>query len=229
MFKPTKIYLAALTVAAAVSFVSQPAFAQLEDMDDPSDMGELDIVINVPELGPGMDGPDFPPPPPGGPGGGGIAFSLPLPSPGDVIGAMRRGGCPVGGGKRGGCPLNLLEGENAVTDDHYEKLYELKNRVMDQRGPKMLELMTAKRHLRDLLTQETIDDKAAKKLQNQIVAAKSDLNNLELDAKMSMMQILTGGQRKELRKLMVQGPKRGPGGGMHHLMRKYMERKEGGK
>jgi Spy/CpxP family protein refolding chaperone len=237
MLKSTKVYLAALSMASAVALVSQPAFAQM-DMDDSSDMGEMEIVLNLPEFGPdaeGGPGPDFPPPPGGG--GGEIAFNIPLPPPGEVIAAMRggggfgRGGCPVGGRGRGGCPLNMLEGENAVTDQQYEKLYALKNSVLDQRGPKILEISTAKRHLRDELTKDTIDEKAVKKLQNTITSAKNDLNILEMDSKLTMMQILTGAQRAELRKAMMQGPKGGPGGpgGMHHMMmRKWMEKRGDG-
>lgn len=236
MLKSTKVYLAALSMASAITLASQPALAQMES-DDSSDMGEIDIVLNLPDVMPGSaGGPDFSPPEP--PSGGEIAFSLPLPNPGDVIAAMRggpgggwgRGPCPVGARGRGGCPLNMLEGDNAVTPEQYEKLYALKNSVLDSRGPKVLEIATAKRHLRDELTRESIDEKAVKKLQNQITSAKNDLNVLEMDSKLQMMQILTGSQRKELRKAMVEGPKRGWGGpgGMHHMMMKKWMEKGGG-
>jgi len=239
MLKSTKVYFAALSVASALALASQPSFAQMEAMDDPSDMGEMDIVINLPDGPGGFDGPELMGPPEGG---AAIALSMPLPIPGDVVGAMRggfrgRGGpggpgggpCPVGGRGFGDCPLFMLDGENAVTDEQYEKLYDLKNKAMDQIGPKMLELMQAKRHLKDTLTSENIDEKAAKKLQNQITSAKSDIETIKLDGKLQAMQILTAAQRKELRKAMVQGPKRPPGGGMHHMMRKYMEKRESSK
>ncbi|MBX3074673.1 Spy/CpxP family protein refolding chaperone [Candidatus Obscuribacterales bacterium] len=232
MLKSTKVYLAALSMVSTMALVSQPAFAQMES-DDSSDMGEIDIVLNLPDALPTGEGiPDFSSSAPSG--GGEIAFSLPLPNPGDVVAAMRggsggwgRGPCPVGARGRGGCPLNMLEGENAVTSEQYEKLYSLKNSVLDARGPKMLELMTAKRHLRDELTRESIDEKAVKKLQNQIASAKSELTNLEMDSKLQMMQILTGAQRKELRKAMVEGPKRGGASPFHQMMRKMMEKGPG--
>jgi Spy/CpxP family protein refolding chaperone len=230
MLKSTKVFLAALSMVSTMTLVLQPAFAQME-ADDSSDMGEIDIVLNLPDAAPSGDGmPDLSA---GAPAAGGeIAFSLPLPSPGDVVAAMRggssgwgRGPCPVGARGRGGCPLYMLEGENAVTSEQYEKLYSLKNSVLDARGPKVLEIMTAKRHLRDELTRESIDEKAVKKLQNQITNAKHDLTVLEMDSKLQMMQILTGAQRKELRKAMVEGPKRGGGASpFHHMMRKMMEK-----
>ena len=232
MLKSTKVYLAALSMVSTIALASQPAFAQMESDESP-DMGEIDIVLNLPDIMPVGDGaPDFSPAAPAT--GGEIAVSLPLPNPGDVVAAMRggpggwgRGPCPVGARGRGGCPLSLLDGENAVTSEQYEKLYALKNSVLDSRGPKMLELMTAKRHLRDELTRETIDERTVKKLQNQITSAKTDLSNLEMDSKLQMMQILTAAQRKELRKAMIEGPKRGWGGPgeMHHMMmRKWMEK-----
>lgn len=134
---------------------------------------------------------------------------------------MRRGG-------PGGCPLWMLDGDNAVTDEQYERFYELKNKSLDQVGPKMLDLMQTKRHLKDAMTQESIDEKAVKKMQAQIASLKSDIENIKMDGELQMMQILTAGQRKELRKAMIQGPKR-PSGGMHHMMRKYMEKRESGR
>ncbi|MDZ4834621.1 MAG: hypothetical protein SGJ27_12655 [Candidatus Melainabacteria bacterium] len=176
MLKSKMLYLSALVAVSTISLSSQPAFAQLEPADQ-SDMQEVEIVLNVPEGGLEFEGPPgFPPPPGEGGEEMSIAFSM-LPPPGMTVGAMRAG---HGGGSRGGrhhgggCPLWMLDGENAVTDDQYEKLYDLKNRTLDQIGPKMLELHTASRHLRDALTQETIDEKSAKKLQSQITGLKAE-------------------------------------------------------
>lgn len=233
MLKTTKVYLAALSMASALTFASQPAIAQL-DMDDiDGGMSDVEVVLNLPDFSPGGPGPDFLPPPPEA-GGGAIAFSMPLPPPGDVIAAMRdgfgafgRGACPVGRGGPARCPMDFLSGDNALTDAQYEKLYQLRNSVMDQRGPKMLEIATAKRHLKDELTRESIDEKAVKKLQNQIISAKNDLTVLAYDSKLQMMQILTGAQRAELRKAMMQGPK-ARAGMPHMMMRKWMDRKGDG-
>ncbi len=226
MLKSTKFYLSALVAVSTVSLAARPAFAQVEEPDQ-SDVEVMEIVLNAPEAGPGSEGSLE--------GDISVAFAgLPLPRPGMDIAAMRRGGPggPGGGwGHRGGpCPALMLEGENAITDDQYEKLYELKNRTLDQMGQKVLDLKTAERHLRDTLSQENIDEKAAKKLQSQIISLKSDIEGIKLDSKLSMMQIFTAAQRKEMRKSMIQGVGRKGRcgeGGHHMMMKKFMERKEG--
>lgn len=217
MLKSQLFYLSALVAVSTMSLASQPAYSQLE----PSDMEEIEIVLNGPDGPPGFDEPG---PGPGGPPPDGEMSMAFMPPP-EAIAAMRGG--PGGRGRPGGgpCPIMSLDGENAVTDEQFEKLYDLKNRTLDQIGPKMLELHTAQRHLRDALTQETIDEKAAKKLQSQITSLKADLEGIKLDAKMTMMQTLTGAQRKELRKKMMQGPGRCGPSGRHHMMKKFMERK----
>lgn len=225
MLKSKMFYLSALVAVSSLSFATQPAFSQME-AGEPSDM-EIEISLNAPEDG----GPGF-----AGPGDEEMSLALNIPAP-DVIAAMRGHGGPPGGPggfgrhhRGGGCPLFMLSGDNAVTDDQFEKLYDLRNRTLDQVGPKILDLHTAQRHLRDALTQETIDEKSAKKLQSQITGLKADLEGIKLDAKMSMMQILTGAQRKELRTAMIKGPmgRCGPGspGGHHMMMKKYMEKKQ---
>lgn len=220
MLKSTKSFLSSFAIVSAIALAATPALAQMEP-DGPG-MEDVDVVINLPDMGPPGGDMSLPPPGMDGPE---MAFSMPFPPP-DAF-AMRRGGPPGGPGhggpgRGGGCPLSMLDGENAVTDDQYEKLYDLKNRTMDQVGPKMLELCTASRHLKDVLTQETIDEKSAKKLQGQITALKADLEGIKLNSKMEMMQVLTGAQRKELRKAMIKGPGgRGSlGGGPRGMMMK---------
>lgn len=213
MLKSKMFYLSALVAVSSLSFAYQPAFSQLEE---PSDM-EVEISLNAPDDGgPGFEGPG---------GDEEMSVALNMPAAGGI--AAMRGG--PGGRHHGGGHFSMLSGDNALTDDQYEKMYELKNRTLDQVGPKMLELHTAQRHLRDLLTQETIDEKAAKKLQSQITGLKADLEGIKLDAKLSAMQTLTAAQRKELRKAMLQGPKGrcGPGGpgGHHMMMKKFMEKR----
>ncbi len=221
MLKSTKSILSSFAIVSAIALAATPALAQMGP--DGPDMEDVDVVINIPDMGP--PGGDMPPPPPGMDGGPEMAFSMPLPPPGMDAFAMQRGhGGPGRGGPGGGCcPLSMLDGENAVTDDQFEKLYALKNRTLDQLGPKMLELSTANRHLRDVLTQESIDDKSAKKLQGQITSLKADVEGIKLNSKMEMMQILTGAQRKELRKAMMKGPlgrgSCGPGKGM--MMKRF--------
>ncbi|HNA72790.1 MAG TPA: Spy/CpxP family protein refolding chaperone [Candidatus Obscuribacter sp.] len=126
---------------------------------------------------------------------------------------MRRGwggrsamGCGGGGGV--GCPvLGALD----LTDDQYEKFYALKNSFLDKVGPKMLEIRTHERHLRDLMTQTNVDAKAARNLQDKINGLKADLANMKLDNRLAMHDVLNEEQRKKIRDWVVKG-----GRGMHH-------------
>ena len=150
---------------------------------------------------------------PGGPGG-----------PGGHHMMMRRGFGGRGGGScgGGGCPmLGALD----LSDDQFEKFYALKNAFMDKVGPKMLEIRTSERHLKDLMTQTTVDAKAARNLQDRINGLKGDVANMKLDNRLAMHDVLNDEQRKKIRDFAVKG-----GRGMHHrgprpMMK--MEKKDG--
>lgn len=139
---------------------------------------------------------------------------------------MRRGGWSRGGGMGcggggGGCPmLGALD----LTDEQYEKFYTLKNSFMDKVGPKMLEIRTHERHLRDLMTQTNVDAKAARNLQDKINGLKADLANMKLDNRLAMHDVLNDEQRKKIRDWVIKG-----GRGMHHRggPRMKMEKKDG--
>lgn len=180
----------------------------MEDSDLMVD--DADLMAALPEGGPelavedGMmpppdamaqmpDGPGFPP--------GASAF---MSAVRDAIGAGGPGG-PGGPGRhhhRGG-PFKLLSEENALTDDQYEQLYTLKNKMQDEMGPLRLDYSTSRRQLKDALTQETIDRSAVNKLQKKISSLKSSMSDVAISSQADMANVLTAAQRKELRKGMM--------------------------
>lgn len=121
---------------------------------------------------------------------------------------MRKGMSMRGPWGRGGCPwLGALD----LSDDQYEKIYALKNSLLDKVGPKMLEIRTQERHLKDVMTQASVDAKAARRMQDTINSLRADVSNIKLDNKLSVLDVLTAEQRKKIRDYMIKG-----GRGMHH-------------
>ena len=108
-----------------------------------------------------------------------------------------------------------------MTDEQRERMYQLKNKMLDEMGPKMAQYSSAKRHLRDVLTQESIDSKEADRLQKQIIALKTDMETMKLSSKAEMAQVLTGSQRKAIRQAMMKcdGPGRHMRSRHHHFRR----------
>jgi hypothetical protein len=98
----------------------------------------------------------------------------------------------------------FLKGDVAVTDDQYEKLYQLRGDFMDKFAPKMLEVMTLKRHLKDVLTRPILIIKAAEK--KQMASAVQDLANMKIDNEIATMKVYTPEQRKHLRLAMMKCP-----------------------
>lgn len=176
-----------------------PAFAQF-DMPDPEMMVpgdealviDLDILANLPMEGDFMAAlpieADFIAGPAGGPPGP-ASGKCPLPPPG-------KGGCG---------PFGFLQGDFALTDEQYEKLYNLRNQFLDQAGPKFLALKEAERDLRDQMTKPQLDRNKLKEIQSKINKDKADLANLKLDKKMNALEVLTEEQRKEIRRQAVRG------------------------
>ncbi len=122
--------------------------------------------------------------------------NMPLAMP--TMGAGRM--CP----SSGGCPL--MSGENALTDEQFEKMYSLKNAMLDKVGPKMAELSSLERQLKDVLTGASIDSKKAADLKNKITQTKSDLASIKVEHQIAMAETLTAEQRKLLRQALVKGP-----------------------
>jgi Spy/CpxP family protein refolding chaperone len=126
-----------------------------------------------------------------------LVASLP-PMPGGP-GAVGRG---MG---RAGSPLAALQGELALTDEQYEKLFSIKKQFLNDAGPKMLALKSSERDLRDLLSQPSLDKQKVKDLQSRVNDQKAELANLKLDKKLSGLDVLTNEQRKEIRLQMLKG------------------------
>lgn len=191
--------------------LASPAFAQMED---DSDFDDAELMAAMPPEGPELaveDTFEMPMPPPevmaqlpdGGPGipPGASAFMSAMR---DAIGAGGPGGPggPGGHHHRGG-PFKLISEENALTDDQYEQLYSLRNKMRDEMGPLRLEYSTASRQLKDALTQESIDRSAVNKLQKKIGSLKSSMSDISIASKADMANVLTAAQRKDLRKAMT--------------------------
>lgn len=179
-----------LAVTALVSY-SSPALAQ-DDQSRPLESGT--VVTALPA--------DFA----WQPDAGAITAAGPMAGGVDADAAMMGGGCG-------------LKGELALTDDQYEKMYNLRNDFLDRVGPKMVEAHALERHLRDVLTSPTIDTKKAGDIKSKLAAAKSDLAEAKADMEIQMAQILTADQRKHVRLAMAKCPMIGGWGHrpmMHH-------------
>jgi len=122
-----------------------------------------------------------------------------------------------GGGLMGeSCPY--LEGENKLSDEQFEKFYQIKNRMKDDMGNKMLEMSKLRRQFCDELNRESIDAKAVSKLEDRMAALKGETSKVFTSAAVEMMNVLTPEQRKILRQKMVRGSSMGHSmrGGMGH-------------
>lgn len=217
-----KIQTTLLAGFFALSLAS-PAIAQMEEESDFDDAQLMAALPDGPELAV-EDGFEMPLPPPevmaqlpDGPGfpPGASAFMSAMR---DAIGAGGPGG-PGGHHHRGGGPFKLLSDENALTDDQYEQLYQLRNKMRDEMGPLRLEYSTASRQLKDALTQESIDRSAVNKLQKKIGSLKSSMSDISIASKADMANVLTAAQRKELRKAMMKMSVCPIMGGGHHHKR----------
>lgn len=232
-----------LSVGAALAQLEGPAAGLETEM-----MEGVDVYLA--EGGP-------PPGPPGGDGPGGPeVFQMPVPPPdgGDgedgLMMAHRPGGGGFGGfgaGVPGGFP-----GAN-MTDEQLEKIYKAKEAFQEKVGPKMLELRSQSRALRDAMMEGELDTKRLQTIQNRINSLTGEIASLKLDQQVAILSTFTPEQRKEMRhaflKRSVMGGGCGPGGwgrgcrkgggggghcpggpgGMGGMMKKQiMERKEAG-
>lgn len=91
------------------------------------------------------------------------------------------------------------EGRPSFTDEQLEKLNTIKNQFADASGPKRLELQSAQRQLKDLMTQPGLDRKKATDLQAKINALRADLANMHLSMRMDSLDVFTADQKKQLR------------------------------
>jgi Spy/CpxP family protein refolding chaperone len=130
---------------------------------------------------------------------------------GMMKGPMGGGMCPMLGHLR--CPLTMLEGANALTDDQYQKLYDIRTQFIANIVPKGLNVFLLAHKMTDLLTASDIDTKAVKDTERQISSGTSDISMTVMDSIVSALQILTPEQRKELHRKMIRASF---GGSIHH-------------
>lgn len=186
--KRSRLLSIAVAFIAPLALGSLPAQAQEGDSPAPSPM-------NMPGPGgpggPGEGREDAPPP-------GAMNFAMALPA-GASMEAMPDAGMMDMGAR-------FLKGDVAVTDDQYEKLYQLRGDFMDKFAPKMLEVMTVKRHLKDALTSADIDNSKVNDLKKQMTSAVQDLANMKIDNEIATMKVYTPEQRKHLRTAMMKCP-----------------------
>lgn len=122
---------------------------------------------------------------------------------------MRHGGYGFGGGMGMGASCPYLEGENKLSDEQFEKFYQIKNRMKDDMGSKMLEMGKLRRQFCDELNRESIDSKAVSKLEDRMAALKAETSKVFTSAAVEMMNVLTPEQRKIMRQKMIRGASMG--------------------
>lgn len=176
----------------------------------------IGIEIDAPDM---ADGPDFE-----------IALGDGPPGPPISI-AAGPGGGP-------GCPAGM-----GLTDDQYEKMFELRKASMARKGPKMAEMMTLHMDLQDQLLKPSVDRSKVLAVQSRINALHAELANQKLEDRLAMADVLTPEQRAQMRHFMLKrmsgcgiagGSMMGGhhmhmrhGGGGHHGMGGHMGREHG--
>lgn len=195
----------ALTVGLMVVFAGfQPAFAQFgEECPDGEQFTAVDEVMVT---DPGLlalevndDGGGAPP----------LAIGqrgAPSQCPMGKMGGASFESCPPGlPGGPGKGPFAFLQGDLALSDAQYEKLFALRNGFLDKAGPVLAQMKANERDMLDLVTQSQLDKAKVKALQNKISDQKAQLANLRIDHRMDTLEVLTSDQRKELRRYIVKG------------------------
>jgi Spy/CpxP family protein refolding chaperone len=116
----------------------------------------------------------------------------------------------------------MLTGPLALTDDQWEKLYQIQEDSRESMAPKMLQMHTAMHHLMDALASPNQDTKKIKDLQSQLASLHADMCAAHTSKLVAMSQVLTADQRAAIHKGMIkhavmggmmQGHMGGPGGG----------------
>ncbi|GEM_PF-722681 len=100
----------------------------------------------------------------------------------------------------------FLKGDVAVTDAQYEKLHALRSDFMDKFGPKLVELMSLRRHLKEALVSEVIDSSQVNDLRSKIMQAGKEMGDLKIDNEIAVMNVYTPEQRKHLHQAMLKCP-----------------------
>ncbi|MBY0552670.1 MAG: Spy/CpxP family protein refolding chaperone [Candidatus Obscuribacterales bacterium] len=170
-----------------------------------------------------------------------VSFEAQLPPPdgmpappdgGDVLFIARGGGggvCPEGFG--GG--MSCLPDGASLTDEQLEKIYKAKETFQEKAGPKMLELRTQARAMRDAMMEPELDKAKLQGIQSRMNALIADLGSLKLEKQIAVQSVYTPEQRKEMRhnylKRSVEGPGCGRFGKMMHMRKQMMDHRGGGK
>ena len=110
-----------------------------------------------------------------------------------------------GGGHGGGWGHHMFSEGNKLTDDQLERLYAIKEDSHEQSAMKKVQAHIFGRKLKDTLSAANIDTAAAKDLEGKIIALKSDIATIHMDALIKMAQVLTPEQRHEVRMHMLRG------------------------
>ena len=157
------------------------------------------LLTGIPALADDEPPPALEPPP------SEIAFTVGLPAPdlleGDVffvgVGDEMPTAAPIGpaGGLECGSQCKPID----LSDEQLEKIHSIRNDFLDAVGPKMVEIASKKRHLRDALLSANVDAAKAKALQSEINGLKDEVSNLKLASKIDCLNVLTSEQRKSIR------------------------------
>jgi Spy/CpxP family protein refolding chaperone len=99
---------------------------------------------------------------------------------------------------RGGRGMWGLPKELQLTDDQWERLYQIGKESNDKAAPKMSEMRQAMSSLRDAMMAVDVDKSKASAAQSKVNSLHADLANIKLDKKIAMLSVLTAEQRQEL-------------------------------
>jgi Spy/CpxP family protein refolding chaperone len=96
-----------------------------------------------------------------------------------------------------------LNGPLAVTNDQFEKIFAIKNQAAEQITPKVVDLIAAKREMRDAMTEPNVDKSRVLGLQAKINGDKDAIANVKVASKLDELGVLTPDQRQQIRQSFV--------------------------
>lgn len=96
-----------------------------------------------------------------------------------------------------------LNGPLAVTNDQFEKIFAIKNQAAEQITPKVVDLIAAKREMRDAMTELNLDKSRVLGLQAKINGDKDAIANVKVATKLDELGVLTPDQRQQIRQSFV--------------------------
>ncbi len=112
----------------------------------------------------------------------------------------------------------------ALSDEQLEKIAKLKAELSDSQSPKMNELRSLSRQLKDALSAENPQKGKVMEIQSKINSLKADLSNARLNAKLETLAVLNPEQKQKLRHASLErqvfGARASRGGRRGHGMQK---------